>query len=197
MRFPTDRPFFNFKKFAQEHIGMGRGKLFRDALNMITKPFIDNEAVISEALDGTLGVLNTFSAGILTIVQTISDAFSGFYDGHLKPLFDALAEEHEINADKDECHTQDATQNMVFDTCQNKDRYRRNNDECKQYRPKSAPCYIASQSPCDSSGSGNCQQSRECRSFAIARHEKRQHRHNEDAKTETRSALNETRTNAQ
>ncbi len=31
--------------------------------------------------------------------------------------FYALAEQHEVDADQDECDTKDSTKNMVFDTC--------------------------------------------------------------------------------
>ncbi len=34
MRYATDKQNFNFKKFAIDHIGMGRGKMFRDVKDM-------------------------------------------------------------------------------------------------------------------------------------------------------------------
>jgi len=73
--------------------------------------------------------------------------------------FYALAEEHEINADKDECHTQDATQNMVFDTCQGKDGNGRDDDERQQNWPKSLPSDVTPQPPYDSRRGGDGQQS--------------------------------------
>ncbi len=86
---------------------------------------------------------------------------------------------------------------MVFDTCQGKDGNGRDDDERQQNRPKPLPSDVTPQPPYDSSRSSDSQQSRECRSFAIAWHEEGQHRHNEDAKTEARGALDKTSTNAQ
>ena len=86
---------------------------------------------------------------------------------------------------------------MVFDTCQGEDGDGRDDDERQQNRPKPLPSDVASQSPYDSCRSRDSQQSWECRSFAIAWHEEWKHRHDEDAKAETRGALNETCTDAQ
>ena len=86
---------------------------------------------------------------------------------------------------------------MVFDTCQGKDGYGRDDDERQQNRPKPLPCDVTPQPPYDSSRGGNGQQSLECRGFAIAWHQERQHRHDEDAESEARSALDETRADAQ
>ncbi len=86
---------------------------------------------------------------------------------------------------------------MVFDTCQGEDGNGRDDDKRQQYRPKSLPSDVTPQSPYDSCRSGDSQQSWECRSLAIAWHEERQHRHNEDAKAETCSALDETRADTQ
>ena len=86
---------------------------------------------------------------------------------------------------------------MVFDTCQGKYGNGRDDDKRQQNRPKPLPSDVASQPPHDCSRCGDSQQSWECRSFAIAWHEEWKHRHDEDAKAETRGALNETRTDAQ
>ena len=66
-----------------------------------------------------------------------------------------------INADKDESHTQDPLQYVVFNACQSKDGYCRDNNKRQQYRPKSFPNDIASHSPHDDSRGGNGQKSRE------------------------------------
>ena len=109
----------------------------------------------------------------------------------------ALTEKHEVDANQDECNAKDTSQDVVFDTCQGKDGNGRDDDERQQNRPKPLPSDVTPQPPYDSSRSSDSQQSRECRSFAIAWHEEGQHRHNEDAETEARGALDETRTNAQ
>ena len=86
---------------------------------------------------------------------------------------------------------------MVFDTCQGKYGNGRDDDKCQQNRPKPLPGNVASQPPHDCSRCGDSQQSWECRSLAIAWHEERQHRHDEDAEAEARGALDETRADAQ
>jgi len=120
---------------------------------------------------------------------------------YLHPLrrrqFYALTKQHEVNTNQDECHTKDAVQDIVFDARQCKDGDGRDDDKRQQNRPKPLPSDVASQPPYDNCRSGDSQQSWECRSLSIAWHEERQHRHDEDAKTEARGALDETRADAQ
>ena len=66
-------------------------KLYRDILNMITKPIIDNKDKIKEALQGTLQAIEPFTSGLLKAVQKVRDAVTEIYDEHLKPLFDSIA----------------------------------------------------------------------------------------------------------
>ena len=66
-------------------------KLGRDILNTVATPIIENKDKIKTALEGTLQTLEPFSAGVLTVVQTIRDAVTTIYDQHLKPFFDSFA----------------------------------------------------------------------------------------------------------
>ena len=86
---------------------------------------------------------------------------------------------------------------MVFDASQSEDGNGRDDDKRQQNRPKPLPSDVTPQSPHDSCRSGDGQQPWECGRLAIAGQEERQHRHDEDAEAETRSALDETRTDAQ
>ena len=67
-------------------------KLGRDILNMIAQPFIDNKDILKSAIEGNLGVIETVTSGVLTVVQNLSDAISRLYDEHVKPLFDSIAD---------------------------------------------------------------------------------------------------------
>lgn len=66
-------------------------KLGRDILNMIAQPFIDNKDILKSAIEGSLGVIETVTSGVLTAVQNLSDAISRLYDEHVKPFFDSIA----------------------------------------------------------------------------------------------------------
>ncbi len=66
-------------------------KLGRDILNMIAQPFIDNKDILKSAIEGSLGVIETVTSGVLTVVQNLSDAISMLYDEHVKPFFDSIA----------------------------------------------------------------------------------------------------------
>lgn len=67
-------------------------KLGRDILNMIAQPFIDNKDILKSAIKGSLGVIETVTSGVLTVVQNLSDAVSRLYDEHVKPFFDSIAD---------------------------------------------------------------------------------------------------------
>lgn len=66
-------------------------KLGRDILNMIAQPFIDNKDILKSAIEGSLGVIETVTSGVLTTVQNLGDAISRLYDEHVKPFFDSIA----------------------------------------------------------------------------------------------------------
>lgn len=66
-------------------------KLGRDILNMIAQPFIENKDILKSAIEGSLGVIETVTSGVLTVVQNLSDAISRLYDEHVKPFFDSIA----------------------------------------------------------------------------------------------------------
>lgn len=66
-------------------------KLGRDILNMIAQPFIDNKDILKSAIEGSLGVIETVTSNVLTVIQTLSDAISRLYDEHIKPFFDSIA----------------------------------------------------------------------------------------------------------
>ena len=67
-------------------------KLGRDILNMIAQPFIDNKDILKSAIEGSLGVIETVTSGVLIVVQNLSDAISRLYDEHVKPFFDSIAD---------------------------------------------------------------------------------------------------------
>ena len=67
-------------------------KLGRDILNMIAQPFIDNKDILKSAIEGSLGVIETVTSGVLTTVQNLGDAISRLYDEHVKPFFDSIAD---------------------------------------------------------------------------------------------------------
>lgn len=66
-------------------------KLGRDILNMIAQPFIDNKDILKSAIEGSLGVIETVTSGVLTVIQNLSDVISRLYDEHVKPFFDSIA----------------------------------------------------------------------------------------------------------
>ncbi len=67
-------------------------KLGRDILNMIAQPFIDNKDILKSAIEGSLGVIETVTSGVLTVVQNLSDAILRLYNEHVKPFFDSIAD---------------------------------------------------------------------------------------------------------
>ena len=66
-------------------------RLGRDMLNMIAQPFIDNKDILKSAVEGTLGVIETITDGLSTVIQSLSDLVTVLYDEHLKPFFDSIA----------------------------------------------------------------------------------------------------------
>ena len=67
-------------------------KRSRDILNVIASPFIDNQTIIKQALDGTLGAVAATLEIIKGIVDNTVSKVSEVHDKHLKPMYDALAE---------------------------------------------------------------------------------------------------------
>lgn len=66
-------------------------KITRDIINVITKPFIDNQESLKAAVDGMLGVIATALEAIKGVVDSTMDSINAVYDAHLKPLFDSIA----------------------------------------------------------------------------------------------------------
>lgn len=66
-------------------------RLGRDMLNMIAQPFIDNKDILKSAVEGTLGVIETITDGLSTVIQNLSNLVTALYDEHLKPFFDSIA----------------------------------------------------------------------------------------------------------
>lgn len=67
-------------------------KLSRDALDAITRPFIDNQESFKSTIDATLGVIATNLETIKTIVDDTMTKIGEVYDEHVKPMFEAFAE---------------------------------------------------------------------------------------------------------
>lgn len=66
-------------------------KLMADIANIIVTPFVENKDKIKQAIMGTLEAIEPFTSGLLTAVQTISDALTRLYDEHIGPFFDDIA----------------------------------------------------------------------------------------------------------
>ena len=66
-------------------------KLGRDALNIITSPFIDNADGFKQAVTNTLSGINEVLDGIKSTVDLFFDDINKMYDEHLKPFFDNIA----------------------------------------------------------------------------------------------------------
>lgn len=68
------------------------GKLARDILNVITKPFIDNQEKFKSVIDELLGIVAENLATVKGVVDDTMDKIGEVYDTHIKPMFDAFAE---------------------------------------------------------------------------------------------------------
>ena len=79
--------------FADAFMGVNElcAKLTRDLLNIITRPFIDNQEALKAAVDQMLGVIAESLETIKGAVDTTMSGINAMYDEHLKPLFDSLA----------------------------------------------------------------------------------------------------------
>lgn len=67
-------------------------KMGRDVLDLLTRPFIDNQGKFKEAIDGTLGVVSDALGEIKRVVDNTFGKASEIYDQHVAPMFNTLAE---------------------------------------------------------------------------------------------------------
>lgn len=67
-------------------------KIGRDVLDLLTRPFIDNQEGFKEAIDGTLGVVSDALGSIKQVVDDTFGKANEVYDEHIAPMFDTLAE---------------------------------------------------------------------------------------------------------
>ena len=117
--------------------------------------------------------------------------------GQGRPQPYLLVEKPKVDAEQDQHHAKHIAQHHVVDLLQAKDRQRGDNNEGTEYRHDAPPLYIAVHADGDIDGVAHSQQSRKRGSLGIRGHEKRQHRHDEDAEAKARRALNEARNDAQ
>lgn len=66
-------------------------KIGRDVLDLLTRPFIDNQEGFKEAIDSTLGVVSDALGSIKQVVDDTFGKANEVYDAHVAPMFDALA----------------------------------------------------------------------------------------------------------
>ena len=66
-------------------------KLSRDLIDVITRPFIDNQDAFKTAIDGFLGFLASALETVKGVVDETMANLGEMYDAHVKPMFDALA----------------------------------------------------------------------------------------------------------
>lgn len=66
-------------------------KLSRDLIDVITRPFIDNQDAFKKAIDGFLGFLASALETVKGVVDETMASLGEMYDAHVKPMFDALA----------------------------------------------------------------------------------------------------------
>ena len=66
-------------------------KIGRDVLDLLTRPFIDNQTGFKDAIDGTLGVVSDALGSIKQIVDDTFGKANEVYDEHVAPMFNALA----------------------------------------------------------------------------------------------------------
>lgn len=67
-------------------------KIGQNVLDLLTRPFIDNQAGFKEAIDGTLGVVSDALGSIKQVVDDTFGKANEVYDEHIAPMFDTLAE---------------------------------------------------------------------------------------------------------
>ena len=67
-------------------------KQLRDQLDVITRPFIDNQEGLKTALEGILEVVETVTGSIKQVVDDYWDKMHEVYDESIAPMYDAIAE---------------------------------------------------------------------------------------------------------
>lgn len=79
--------------FADAYMGLQEltAKSMRDTMDVLTRPFIDNQEQIKTALEGILSVFETVTGSIKDIVDQLVDGLNSVYDEHFAPLFDSIA----------------------------------------------------------------------------------------------------------
>lgn len=80
--------------FANAGMGIARIglRIRRDVVNIFTKPVIDNQEKLKEALEGVLSILESVTSAAKELVDGTVDKALEVYDEHLKPMFDSIAE---------------------------------------------------------------------------------------------------------
>lgn len=79
--------------FADAFMGVNETclKLSRDLVDVITRPFIDNQDAFKTAIDGFLGFLASALETVKGVVDETMANLGEMYDAHVKPMFDAFA----------------------------------------------------------------------------------------------------------
>lgn len=68
------------------------GKLGRDILNEITKPWTDNKDKVKTALESTLGSISKITSGASEFIKDIWKKIQEVYDTYIKPALDTVAQ---------------------------------------------------------------------------------------------------------
>ena len=68
------------------------GKLGRDILNEITKPWIDNKDKVKTALESALGSVSKVTGGISEVIKDTWKKIQEVYDTYIKPALDTVAQ---------------------------------------------------------------------------------------------------------
>jgi len=108
-----------------------------------------------------------------------------------------LADEGEVDARQYQHNAKNLPQQHVFYPLEEEDAYRRHDNKRDEHRQEALPHHEPTQSHGYSERCGECQHARESDRLAVGRHKMYQHRHDENAETETCCALDETRPDAQ
>lgn len=78
--------------FADAFMGVNElvGKFTVDTMDMLSKPFIDNQEGIKTALEGILEVVETVTGSIKEVVDEFVDGANAIYDEHFAPMFETI-----------------------------------------------------------------------------------------------------------
>lgn len=66
-------------------------KFSRDILDVLTRPFIDNQGQFKSAIEGFLGPLAEITGVIKDVIDNTMDKLNETYDANIRPVFDAIA----------------------------------------------------------------------------------------------------------